>query len=393
MAGNVHHRDPVDRGPQAPCQPEGRATGTLVQLLVQQGPHRAHPGPPEVGHLGPPGCRVTDELGNRPRERQLEPHRVGDRPGQVRLGELVDVVAGPRLRGQSFDPLLEAVERLVVEGAHDVTLATHAGVDDLVARAEPPPEPPHRQAGDTLFTQQVEGRVPHGGYLAALAGRAAVTAAEQPDIFTLTTHYLAKATVGGAITFHVDPLGASRRFRSVQVRGVQGQRTVLVALASLGDRSQLDGPTWTSTAPWRPRPEHLSAAAGHPDHDFPAPAVAEQVGLRLDHATSGFLRGESGEQATMRAATSTDTVDQFTALIACDVTPPALWNALPPTGWAPTVELTAHVRTRPAPGPMTIEVSSSHLQDGFFDEDALVRDAAGTLVVQSRQLARWSQPA
>lgn len=234
--------------------------------------------------------------------------------------------------------------------------------------------------------------VPHGGYLAALAGRAAVTAAERPDIFTLTTHYLAKATVG-PLTFHVDPVGASRRFQSVQVRGVQRERTVLVALASLGDRSELDGPTWTSMAPWRPRPEQLSAPAGHPDQDFPAPAVAEQLGLRLDHATSGFLRSEFGEQATIRAATSTDTVDQFTALIACDATPPALWNALPPRGWVPTVELTAHVRARPVPGPMTIEVGSAHLQDGFLDEDALVRDAAGTLVVQSRQLARWSQPA
>lgn len=234
--------------------------------------------------------------------------------------------------------------------------------------------------------------VPHGGYLAALAGRAAVAASDRPDIFTMTTHYLAKAEVG-PISFHVDPLGGSRRFRSVQVRGVQGDRTALVALVSVGDRSELDGPTWTSTAPWQPSPEQLTPPAGQAGDEFPAPAVAEQVGLRLEHATSGFLRHEFAGQAILRAVTSTEDVDQFTALIACDVTPPPLWNALPPAGWVPTVELTAHVRARPAPGPMTIEVSSAHLQDGFLDEDALVRDAAGTLVVQSRQLARWSQPA
>lgn len=253
-----------------------------------------------------------------------------------------------------------------------------------------------RRDGWTVQAQVHDGwdvfGVPHGGYLAALAGRAAVAAADQPDIFTLTTHYVAKATVG-PITFHVDPAGSSRRFRSVVARGVQGDRTVLVALASLGDRTVLDGPSWTSASPWRPGPDELGPPAGDPDLAFTAPAVAERLGLRLEHATSGFLRGEVGDRATLRALTTTDVVDQFTALIACDATPPALWNAVPPSGWVPTVELTAHVRARPASGPMTVEVTSAHLQDGFLDEDALVHDAAGTLVVQSRQLARWSQPA
>ena len=32
--------------------------------------------------------------------------------------------------------------------------------------------------------------IPHGGYLAALAGSAVLAATEQPDLFTITTHYL-----------------------------------------------------------------------------------------------------------------------------------------------------------------------------------------------------------
>jgi len=39
---------------------------------------------------------------------------------------------------------------------------------------------------------------------------------------------------------------------------------------------------------------------------------------------------------------------------------------------------------------MTVEVDTHHVQDGFLEEDALVRDATGRLVVQSRQLARWT---
>lgn len=76
--------------------------------------------------------------------------------------------------------------------------------------------------------------------------------------------------------------------------------------------------------------------------------------------------------------------------MACDITPPAVWNVLGRKGWVPTVELTAHVRARPASGPLSIEVGTHHVQDGFLEEDALVRDARGRLVVQSRQLARWT---
>jgi hypothetical protein len=43
-----------------------------------------------------------------------------------------------------------------------------------------------------------------------------------------------------------------------------------------------------------------------------------------------------------------------------------------------------------APGPLTVEVVTHHVADGFLEEDALVRDATGHLVVQSRQLARWT---
>jgi hypothetical protein len=56
-------------------------------------------------------------------------------------------------------------------------------------------------------------------------------------------------------------------------------------------------------------------------------------------------------------------------------------------GWAPTVQLTTYLRRRPAPGWLRIQASSTEVGHGWFEEDHLVLDSTGQVVVQSRQLA------
>lgn len=58
------------------------------------------------------------------------------------------------------------------------------------------------------------------------------------------------------------------------------------------------------------------------------------------------------------------------------------------SGWVPTVELTAHIRRRPAPGPLRVAITTRNLAGGFLEEDAEVWDFEDRLVAQSRQLAR-----
>jgi len=58
------------------------------------------------------------------------------------------------------------------------------------------------------------------------------------------------------------------------------------------------------------------------------------------------------------------------------------------TGWAPTVELTWHMRAVPRPGPLAVACRARHVSGGWFDEEAEVWDSAGRLVAQSRQIAR-----
>ena len=228
--------------------------------------------------------------------------------------------------------------------------------------------------------------IPHGGYLAALGANAVLKASAAPDIFTITTHYMRKAS-HGAIRFETVQVGGSRRFATWTAVAKQDDVPILSIMASVGDRTQMSGPSWTGQPPPDISPETLGSANGGN-----APMMAQVARLRMDTAYSAFTKGETAESAMMQGIAELEPTDQLAAILACDLTPPAVWNVLGASGWVPTVELTAHVRARPEPGPLRISVDTRFVADGFLEEDALVFDQRGTLIVQSRQLARYSQP-
>jgi acyl-CoA thioesterase len=52
-----------------------------------------------------------------------------------------------------------------------------------------------------------------------------------------------------------------------------------------------------------------------------------------------------------------------------------------------TIQLTVHLRARPAPGWLACRATTRFVSNGYHEEDFEVWDSAGTLVAQSRQLA------
>ncbi len=57
------------------------------------------------------------------------------------------------------------------------------------------------------------------------------------------------------------------------------------------------------------------------------------------------------------------------------------------SGWAPTVQLTALLRSHPANGWLRLLVDCRAVHDKWFDEDVMVIDSVGRLICQARQLA------
>jgi len=117
--------------------------------------------------------------------------------------------------------------------------------------------------------------------------------------------------------------------------------------------------------------------------------LLDRFATRLDPATAGFTTGSPSGAGVIQgwfSLTDGRPLDPLALLVVVDALPPATFDLGLP-GWAPTLELTAHVRARPAPGPAVVRHETRNVSAGQFEEDCWVWDATGRLVAQSRQLA------
>ena len=87
----------------------------------------------------------------------------------------------------------------------------------------------------------------------------------------------------------------------------------------------------------------------------------------------------------VRFADGTDPTTMALAMFA-DVFPPSLYPLLGSVGWVPTIEITVHVRRRPAPGWVVARLECDDLAGGRMIETGSLWDSTGALVARSRQL-------
>ncbi|MFD8722662.1 thioesterase family protein [Streptomyces sp. NPDC059629] len=244
----------------------------------------------------------------------------------------------------------------------------------------------------------------NGGYLLAVLGRALADTLPHPDPFTISAHYLTASQPGPAV-IRTDTVRTGRTLSTGQAslfqydeRGEEIER--IRVLASYGDLAGLpDDVRTTATPPVIPPMEQCfgpeSASNVRLPSGGPAPvegssAITDRLMLKLDPATLGWALGAPSGKGEMRSwfglADGRD-ADPLSLLLAVDALPPTAFE-IGLKGWVPTVELTVHVRHRPAPGPLRVAITTRNLAGGFLEEDAEVWDSADRLVAQSRQLAR-----
>lgn len=230
----------------------------------------------------------------------------------------------------------------------------------------------------------------NGGYLLAVAGRAMAMAAGRPDPVTITAHYLSPGKVGPA-EVRTQVLKAGKRFATVSATYAAGDRIMIGVLGTFTDLTAYQvGPRLADGEPPELPP---------PDECVPRNAgvmpvnIAHRLDLRL-HPDDAVLDGADGTgKALVRGwfrLRDDEPLDTIALLCAVDAFPPAAFNAALPKGWTPTVELTAHIRARPAPGWLRCRFATRFVTGTLLEEDGEVWDSTGRLVAQSRQLALLS---
>ncbi|MGI5367237.1 thioesterase family protein [Streptomyces iakyrus] len=236
----------------------------------------------------------------------------------------------------------------------------------------------------------------NGGYLLAVLGRALADALPHADPFTISAHYLTASQPGPAVV-RADVVRTGRTLSTGQASLFQyddeGREVERIrVLASYGDLDTLpDDVRTTARPPAIPPMEHCFGPEDGPAPVDGSSAIADRLMLKLDPSTLGWALGQPSGKGEMRAwfglADGRDPDPLSLLLLAVDALPPTAFE-IGLKGWVPTVELTVHVRCRPAPGPLRVSITTRNLAGGFLEEDAEVWDSADRLVAQSRQLAR-----
>ena len=226
-------------------------------------------------------------------------------------------------------------------------------------------------------------RGPNGGFLAALATRAAEEAAGRP-LRSLALHFAAAPAVGPLDVI----AGLEREGRSYTVASLrieQEGRPMVLGLATLGELPDADA-AWSRGEPPAATPAEDVAPLAPDATGVPAfmrnydmrPALNEDDG----HVTGAWIRAR--EPRALDAALAAAMTDAWA---------PVAFTALRRAVVAPTLDLTIHIRRAlpvagMAPSDHVLGRFSTRLSvAGVWEEDGELWSPAGELIAQSRQLA------
>lgn len=230
----------------------------------------------------------------------------------------------------------------------------------------------------------------HGGAMLALCANAARTELGTPDVepIVVSGNFL-WAPDPGALQVVTTVRKRGRRISLVDVELRQGDRAAVRASITLGTPEH-DAPPLLSTNPVvplmtpEPPPGLKPIGPGHRMADIVHLAHGCDIRPSL---TTMAPRSDGGPPVIEYwVRPRGEAPDVLFALLCGDVSAPVTFG-VNRFGWAPTVQLTAFLRARPVDGWLRVLCTTTQIGQEWFDEDHVVVDSAGRIVVQSRQLA------
>ncbi len=281
-------------------------------------------------------------------------------------------------------------------GVVDVNIGKAGGVKDVARTAFDEdtalePQGPNRWSGIVSDRWDALSGRPNGGYLLALALTGLEREAAFPDPLALSCFYQRPAQ-HGPFEMTVEIVRTGKTVETRQVVMSQNGKEVLRAIATLGDLGSWEGrSTELGAPPDLPPPDECDDYLGGDSPMIPITNRFDYRAPRKDRWSSGRPTGDPTIEAWMRLRDGREPDSRVLALVT-DAVYPSVFE-LGGVATTVTLELTAHFRARPAPGWMAVRASTRHVRTGYAEEDFEIWDSSGTLVCQSRQLARLIEQA
>jgi acyl-CoA thioesterase len=230
------------------------------------------------------------------------------------------------------------------------------------------------------------GGVPNGGYLLAVALRALQHEMPHPDPVVVSASYLRPGHTGPA-RIATEIARAGRRMATGEARLSQDGKEIVRVIATFADLDHADGRTTMRSEPPRlPRPEDAKDLM-----DGAPPLDGVTITDRFEYRSAelpgwavGAPSGESDLAFWLRFKDGRD-ADPIALAAIVDAAAPAVLELGEPG--SATIELTVHIRARPAPGWLACRAQTRHVIGGYHEEDFEIWDSTGALVAQSRQFA------
>ena len=233
------------------------------------------------------------------------------------------------------------------------------------------------------------GNNANGGYAVLPALRAMLDLTAHPDPLSITVHYLRPAEGDGDADVIAGIVRAGRSTTNATATLAQDGTVRLVAHAVLGNLAEAahgaaPDPGLTPAPPDLPPPDRcVDRRQLGQGVDLPI-LTRLDVRIRPEQVTPD-PSSPAVVEGWIRFADGAPPETRWLPLLA-DAFPPALRTRMGPVGWVPTIELTVHVRRRPASGWLLARFECDDVEGGRMIETGTLWDSTGAVVARSRQL-------
>ncbi len=229
--------------------------------------------------------------------------------------------------------------------------------------------------------------VPDGGYLLAILAHGVLQQAPNKSISIFTANFISKCSPGEA-SISVEKFGSSKQFDRFQaILSQKGKERVRAIGTLTTDNCNPEEKRYE-----KPGPDIKPLAACVPFPELPQYTLFNQMDVRLDPRSAGWLTGDLADKSEQKGwikFKQDRPFDALSVLLAADAFPPPVLASFGMIAWVPTLELSVNIRELPQSQWLKCVFRSHFITGNIVEEDAEIWDEKDALIAIARQVSQF----